>query len=357
MFKGLIFAILIFVSFGAADAATYVVPIQFPTIQSAINSPIVVDLDVIIVNPGTYVENVFFNGKAVKVISAQGPYVTVIDGNRAGSAVNFVNGEVQNSIIDGFTITNGSSGAGWGGIWAGGGIRCRWASPTIRNNIIVENFADYGGGVYCEDSNAAITDNIIKDNRGLGSGNYRGAGIYCDYESSPVITGNVITGNISANEGGGIYFEGACPSIRNNVIDGNSADSNGGGIYCYQNNPDLDITGNIVSNNTAGRGGGFYFYYAGGPSDSLTSNIIAGNSAIGTGWYGRGGGIFATNTTLKYINNTIADNTADDYGGGLCLEDRGCGRPSPQKRGSVERRRVTGLRSGTTPISRLSAGS
>ena len=116
------------------------VPADFPTIQGAIDAAD--PGDCILVAPGTYVENIDFLGKAITVMSSGGAAVTTIDGNAAGSVVSFVNGESETSVIDGFTITNGS------GVLNGGGINCEDAFPTIINNTISGNTcAASGAGI------------------------------------------------------------------------------------------------------------------------------------------------------------------------------------------------------------------
>src|SRR5690349_697727 len=69
----------LFFSGTAARAAVIRVPAHQPRIQGAINAA--VNGDTIQVAPGTYVENLNFLGKAIRVSSDQGPQVTVIDGN------------------------------------------------------------------------------------------------------------------------------------------------------------------------------------------------------------------------------------------------------------------------------------
>jgi hypothetical protein len=152
---------------------------------------------------GTYVENIDFIGKAITVTSEQGADFTIIDGNQAESVVTFESGEGVNSILEGFTLTNGLGG---GGFWdyTGGGITCKNSSdPTITNNTITMNSAATAGG-----------------------------GIACLDYSDPIITNNTITGN-SADLGGGIYGLDSFLTIRNNTITGNIASSYGGGIYGY----------------------------------------------------------------------------------------------------------------------------
>ncbi len=90
-----------------AQAATLNVPATYPTIQEAINAAITGDT--VLVDAGTYTENISFSGKAITVQSVYGDASTIIDGNKKGSVVTFSFSEGSSSVLDGFTITNGQS--------------------------------------------------------------------------------------------------------------------------------------------------------------------------------------------------------------------------------------------------------
>jgi pectin methylesterase-like acyl-CoA thioesterase len=81
------------------------VPGEYSTIQAAINASS--DSDIILVDPGTYSENIRYYGKAITVKSDQGPWVTTIEGiKQYGHTIEFIDGESQSSIIEEFTITH-----------------------------------------------------------------------------------------------------------------------------------------------------------------------------------------------------------------------------------------------------------
>jgi len=90
----------------SAIAATIHVPADQSTIQAGIDAAF--DGDLVLVSPGTYLENIDFLGKGITVQSEQGDDLTVIDGNQNGSVVSFANGEPEDAVLDGFTIINGS---------------------------------------------------------------------------------------------------------------------------------------------------------------------------------------------------------------------------------------------------------
>ena len=96
------------------------VPADFPSIQSAIDNS--TNGDTILVSPGSYQENINFNGKNIILssyflLSNDPSYVlsTVIDGSQSGTCVTFNNGEDSGAILTGFTLKNG------GGVSTGGG--------------------------------------------------------------------------------------------------------------------------------------------------------------------------------------------------------------------------------------------
>src|SRR5882757_5650191 len=99
-------------------ATIITVPIDYPSIQEAINNSI--DFDTVVVQSGNYLENLNFNGKKIMLtslfyLSNDTSYIsnTIIDGGNpvnadTGSCVIFSSGENVNSIIQGFTITGGT---------------------------------------------------------------------------------------------------------------------------------------------------------------------------------------------------------------------------------------------------------
>ncbi|MDD5327623.1 MAG: PQQ-binding-like beta-propeller repeat protein [Phycisphaerae bacterium] len=203
-----------------AHGAELLVPSQYPTIQSAINAA--VNGDTVLVAPGIYTGtgnyNIDFLRKAITVRSENGPENCIIDCGGLGLGFYFHNNEDANSVLDGFTITNGSS-------FYGGGIYCSWSSPTITNCILSGNTADVGGGICCDSGRPMITGCTITGNTAT-----YGGGIYCD-NSSPTITNCIITGNTAGICGGGIYSTNNKPIVVSCTIADNSAGINGGGTF------------------------------------------------------------------------------------------------------------------------------
>jgi len=185
------------------SAKEILVPRDFIRIQDAI--AYASNDDVIVVSPGSYCENIDFMGKDVRLVSEMGAQSTIIDGCRLGSVVTFKNGELYSSVIEGFTLKNGSGtyDSYWNDYY-GAGIFCENnSSPKIVGNIVTSNWADggynrgKGGGIYCNCSSPIIVENVICDNYA-----FNGGGVYC-YDSFAIVRNNIIKNNRGNNGGGG----------------------------------------------------------------------------------------------------------------------------------------------------------
>jgi len=287
-------------------AATLHVPLDYPSIQDAIDAA--VDGDTIQVAIGTYQENINFLGKAISLVSVAGPELTIIDGGSADSVVIFNSGEGPASILDGFTITHGRSDFSTPGFGDGGGIWIDTASPTILNNIITDNEACAGFGVSLSFSSSLIQNNTITSNvQGSCGGGIGGGGISILGASAAQIIGNLISNHVVGSNGGGIaLFSAGTPLIQNNIIRENSASgsipcSQGGGIWIV-NSSDASIIQNLIIDNNAGCGGGIYWAVpSGNLGPLLVNNTIANNDSPS------GSGIFAGgyDENVLLINNII----------------------------------------------------
>ncbi|MCK4653417.1 MAG: T9SS type A sorting domain-containing protein [Candidatus Cloacimonetes bacterium] len=190
------------------------VPADVSTIQGGIGYA--VNSDTVLVQPGTYVENINYNGKLITVASLflttlDTSYIsqTIIDGNDDGSVVTFENEENSEAVLCGFTITNGYA-QGNSNYYedCGGGIFCSYyTNPIIENVIIAWNTAcDSGGGIFCNEGGATLRNVTIHNNFA-----YYGGGISSGYGGgypSDISLANVTIKNNSATYGGGIYWGG-----------------------------------------------------------------------------------------------------------------------------------------------------
>ncbi|MFC1704651.1 right-handed parallel beta-helix repeat-containing protein [Candidatus Omnitrophota bacterium] len=245
---------VLLVYLGIADAATWNVPGDFDTIQEAIDASS--DGDVVVVSSGEY-ESITFGDVAITVEST-GPGVATISGT-APVAVTFTP-TAKISILDGFTITGGTQ----------SGIYINDASPTIRNNIIINNSAPIdGGGIMTVNSSAVISNNIISDN----SATEDGGGIYIS-AGAPLIEWNTITDNHVGVGGGAIAMNSATPEIKRNIFARNTA-IGGSALYVQSSSP--WVQNNTFTENTTGAGNFGTIYIESLTSMTLINSILYDN--------------------------------------------------------------------------------
>ena len=211
----------------------------FATIQKGIDSA--EECGTAIVLPGTYSgdgnRNIDFKGKAITVRSTDpnDPNIvaaTIIDCNGTKEYPHrgfyFHTGEDSNSILKGFTITNGygpNEPFSANTYSAGGAIFCNNSSPTVRKCIITKNYSDFwGGGLWCSNSRAVVAECTFKENK---SGD-TGGGLY-DRLGGVTVTKCVFISN-SAVAGGGMYNVDGAPTVRNSIFVGNLASLKGGAV-------------------------------------------------------------------------------------------------------------------------------
>ena len=146
--------------------------------------------DTVLVETGTYLENLYFNKSNLLLTSRYS-----IDPDTA-----FIN----STIINGSKLTRGKD----------NGSVVFFASIVDSSSRLI-GFTIRGG------TGTAVTAGAET--------RICGGGIYCDVGSSPTITNNVIVDNHVENDGGGIYINSAAPNIFNNIITSNSTQKGSGG--------------------------------------------------------------------------------------------------------------------------------
>lgn len=274
--------------------------------------------DTVQVEPGTYVENINFNGKNIVVGSLfvttnDLNYIsqTVIDGNQNGSVVMFENDEDATAVLQGFTITNGSGTYSNPSTYPftsrdayrGGGIYLERSSPSIVNVRIISNTAELGGGIHSIYSEPTILETVISDNTASDGG-----GIYYESHSTyySTLTNVLISGNTATN-GGGIYANySSRPVLTNVTMTGNMATNNGGAIW-RANGSGVTVVNSIIWNNNPA-----LIYWAGGTawtSEVSYSDIEGGQTGNHINW---GGGnldvspqfVDAANGDFRLSNNS-----------------------------------------------------
>jgi len=301
------------------------VPQDFNTIQSAINDANNFDwvlvADGVYTGPGNY--DIDLMGKSINVRSQNGPETCIIDCNGTPDSPHigfiFYSPQPGNSILDGFTITNGYGGPG-GAIWI------YYTSPTIKNCVFQKNTADEGGALFVRSflymptviKNCSFTENSAEDYGGAISGAGllnidncsfinnssiygSGGGIVLNYDAVAMITGCNFTGNY-ARHGGAIAGNGS-PLITNSSIVGNTAGFDGGAIL--SNGRNAILSNSVVAGNRAVHEGAISFRL---PSQLINCTVTGNISTLG-------GSLRFTPSTI--IKNCILNDDVNNQGSGL----------------------------------------
>ena len=290
------------------------VPEDQPTIQEGINAA--ADGDTVLVQPGTYIENINYNEKSIVLgslfLTTGNPaYITetVIDGSEIERVVIIENVTGTTTALCGFTITNGH--CDYSGI-GGGGVFCfNNSSITLNNLIVSNNFSELmGGGIYLNEiSNATIDDVTTIDNVcGM-----NGGGIMIS-QSEAFLTNVKALNNYSNYSGGGIQCLDGSIVIENSQMSGNVAAWSGGGGEIMDT--DLLIMNNVmVSDNYAEGNGGGLMLFGNNGTFNLSNSVITGNSCSFGGWGSIGGGIMVGSCNAVFTNVTFSDNSCEIRGG------------------------------------------
>ena len=222
---------------------------------------------------------------------------------------------------DGSTVAMGGGYiCGAFGSGAGGGIEVRNNSNlSISGGVIAGNSAPSGGGVFAGESVVTVTDGIISGNSTLANTPGFGGGIMGE-GSNITVSGGYITNNAYEYD---YKTQGTSDNHNGNGCHG------GGGIAALssgngQKNGSLTIAGGYITGNYSAEAGGGV--YAGAWNQALSGFTFSGGTiASNVAQNSEGGGIrIAAPTTGEfnvplgtkaYITNNIT-NTTNDWGGG-----------------------------------------
>ena len=237
------------------------------------------------------------------------------------------------------TITGGTISECTAGMGAGGGLYATNSSEiTISGSTISECKASLGagGGLY------ATNGSIINIDRGTISGCEAGAGggLYADKSTVTISGGAISECSATINNGGGLYATNSSKiTISGGTISGCTGEL-GCGLYAT-NSSEITISGGTISGCTGLRGGGLY---ANNSTVTITGGTISGcKVGAGGGLFatnsskitirggtisecsttldsGKGGGLYAENSTITISGGTIENNKAA-RGGGVALTD------------------------------------
>lgn len=237
----------------------------------------------------------------------------------------------------------GSDGAG-AGIHVEGSTLDEGSTLEISGGVIAGNYAPSGGGVYARNSTVHMVGGIISGNGTNNSQSGFGAGI-CAENSNVAITDGHITNNKyqhyddshkgnGCHGGGGIAaFNGGSLAIAGGYITGNYSAEAGGGVYAGAWDQALSgftFSGGIIASNVAqnSEGGGiriaaptvgdFNVSDVSGKKAYITNNTTnTTNDWGGGGVFVQGGANGVQSASLKIYNALITNNHANGFGGGF----------------------------------------
>ncbi|MEZ6194737.1 MAG: DUF1565 domain-containing protein [Planctomycetota bacterium] len=257
---------------GGSPFATGTLANPFATIQRGID--VSQAGDIVLVAPGTYLENINFKGKAVIVRGAQGAAVTIIDGGLVDCCVLMVSGEGTATKLDGFTLQNGK------------GLN----APANQMTLPFTQSNSRGGGIHMEFASARIERCVIRNCQGgrdtsTISGQHASGGAMQILGGVPLVTDCVFEQNLGglgasdpavAGDGGpgAVFLRQSSAAFVNCIFRDNQGGGGGfgqsggrggaGGVSCYSIPcaPGVSISPNAPAfvgcffhDNTGGAGG------------------------------------------------------------------------------------------------------
>ncbi len=232
--------------------------------------------------------------------------------------------------LEGFVITGGRADLGSN---HGGGLRVVDSDAWVISNTIQNNVAFLlGGGVWVQRGAPTLQGNRILDNQTVGLGqDAHGGGVQLE-NSTAVLLGNLIAGNVVSGTqayGGGLEINGSGGGevlLSGNTFQDNTATSLtpqnafGGGLALVSGQARLDDTG--VISNSATDGGGIFI---GGKFEDCC-NLSGRGSRIDSNQAVRGGGLAIEGDVddccqFSGSGTEVKENSATD-GGGLYNDDQ-----------------------------------
>ncbi len=169
-----VLAYLVF-AVSSLGANTVQVPADQPTIQAGIDSASAGDTvlvaDGIYRGAGNENRDIDFHGKAVVLMSENGPESCIIDAQATEEDRHHVfhihNGEGPDTKIVGLTIRGGYRGRDYEG---GGGAYLDTSSPSFENCVFENNYGYWGGAIRARRSNSVFIRCLIRDNQAVNGG-------------------------------------------------------------------------------------------------------------------------------------------------------------------------------------------
>lgn len=271
---------------------------------------------------GGAVSNSSFNGAAHFARTT----FTLNEAIRGGALSNYNASDLALDDCD-VTLNQNVSFGGGGGIWNSNG-----GDLVVRGSRVTQNqtgtFGDGGGilsgGVSTSGASLLLEGSVVSYNVAAsdGGGIYMGSG-----SGSSSIVASQIDFNEATGDGGGIYKRGftALDIVASSVSDNLNNGFDGGGIAVdgsFSSTPPDGVTiiGSTIARNhlITGDGGGIYNDNQGIITirdSAIIDNEVTGAAAVGEG----GGGVYSNSTfaMVSIVNSTISGNSVSGQGGGV----------------------------------------
>lgn len=211
--------------------------------------------------------------------------------------------------ISGLKFVNGSA-SNFESIGPTGGAIFNRGELTIDMCVFENNTSGSGGAIY--NSSSSFNAGLLEIANSSFNGNNAGDGGAIDNFLGTItkISNSTFDGN-SADDGGAIISSGTIKEITNTTFNGNSATVQGGAIWNAFPGTIESIKNSTFSNNNATGRGGAIFNQLDRRIDEITNCTFSGNSS------GVDGGAIWNQGTINISFTTIANNHADDEGGGI----------------------------------------
>jgi hypothetical protein len=269
------------------------------------------DGDIVLVGTGRFVlSQTLTITKGITLLSRYGSAVTEINGNNSTRCFTISH---PGAVLEGFTITAGSSESG-GGIYITNGL--------AHNCVVIGNYAQlFGGGVYIGNA-GTVSSCVISSNRAPvnAGGCGGGACIIGNGLGGGRLTFSTLSGNEAASGGGVYMFEEAtvanCIIVSNRSWDTLGGTGSGGGVEC--NGRDITVKNcHIAQNRSQETAGGVYL--SGHAGQKVLGCLIYDNE---TAKYG--GGLYVNLAPDAYsiesctVVGNRSTNSVVGFGGGIC---------------------------------------
>lgn len=223
--------------------------LSYATIQLAINDPKTSNGDTILVDSGTYYENVKVT-KAVSLIG-ESEYTTIVNGMGLASVLEL---DSNNITVTGFTLRNSAVG------WAQGGITLgTFGDCNVSGNSVTDNYY----GIWLESSSNSVISGNNLENNGYGIALYSSSNLNHitrnNVTSSPhagILLSATSQNEVSANNIKENEYGVELVSSSNNTISENDIVYNSHGVALHESSDDNEVFGNNLREN----GWGFEMY-------------------------------------------------------------------------------------------------